>query len=40
MNMHNDQRGLEILRELLIDKFVLPDEDLYDSLEALFHAVR
>lgn len=40
LNMHNDQRGQEILREILIDKFVLPDKGLYDSLEALFHAVR
>lgn len=30
--MHNDPRGAEILRELLIDRFIPPDEHLYDPI--------
>jgi len=33
--MHNDPQGAEILRELLIDRFMPPDEHLYDPIRLM-----
>ena len=32
LSMHQDPRGAAILGELLIDRFIPPDEQLYDSI--------
>jgi phosphonate transport system substrate-binding protein len=34
-SMHQDPRGAAILGELLIDRFIPPDEQLYDSIRSM-----
>lgn len=35
LSMHQDPRGAAILGELLIDRFIPPDEQLYDSVRRM-----
>jgi phosphonate transport system substrate-binding protein len=35
LSMHQDPRGAAILGELLIDRFIPPDEQLYDSIRRM-----
>ena len=40
LTMHDDHRGREILRQLMIDRFVIPENGLYDSVATLVDASR
>ncbi|MGC8908370.1 MAG: phosphate/phosphite/phosphonate ABC transporter substrate-binding protein [Desulfomonilaceae bacterium] len=40
LTMHDDHRGREILRQLMIDRFVIPEKGLYDSAATLLDAGR
>lgn len=35
LNMHNEKEGMEILKEMFIDKFIEADDSLYDSIREL-----
>ena len=39
-SMHNDPQGAEILGELLIDRFIPPDEHLYDPIRHMLAKMR
>ncbi len=40
VSMHNDPDGEKILRELLIDRFIRPDETLYDPIRRMLARTR
>jgi ABC-type phosphate/phosphonate transport system substrate-binding protein len=39
-SMHNDRQGVEILGELLIDRFIPPNEQLYDPIRRMLAQTR
>jgi phosphonate transport system substrate-binding protein len=40
LTMHQDPQGQQILQQLIIDKFVLPDDGAYDSVREMRNRVR
>ena len=40
LTMHEDPEGLQILNELLIERFVVPEEKWYTPVKDIYHRVK